>query len=537
MRHGVPRAADGPGTRGRYRGPADQAAPARPVQDGAQAAGTEDVIDGERRISRRAFGIGTAGAAAAAVGVVVVLAGDGLDPSGAGDSAAAIQNKIDAAPDGALISVPAGAVLTSTATITLSGTGKSLIGPGELRFSDLTDGVALRVTGPGSRVEMVTVTNPEETLERGIEIAAHDVTVTDCVVDRFRYGIVVAAEGEWLNARIINNRVTNVVGAGGGRGSDSRDGEDRGDGITVWGAQATVVGNIVYAKPGTDARIGIHAEGLGDVKVTATPHSESMVTISGNVVTGGFRRCIVFEEISNGTIVGNTVADATWWALALIGGTGCIVADNTVRYTRAAEDDQGSAYSPVRSAVLVYGGTGHSVAGNTVAVSGVADSFVTVYTLDGERPTDVRIAGNNCRTTGDGRCDTGISMAGSPGPVRPKLQGNTVVGMTDQGIYLGEATGAEVSGNTVIGGKGCQRGVFGDNPANSGVLVLGNRVVGCTAGIALYSQTAGVVSANVVEDCGTAIDLFTSKGVVLVGNVAVGADTDVDNLGSNSLVD
>lgn len=469
--------------------------------------------------------------------MVVVLTGDGFDPSGAGDSAQSIQRQIDDAPDGALISVPAGAVLTSTQTITLSGAGQSLVGPGELRFTDLTDGVALRVTGDGCRVELLTVTNPDETLERGIEIAASDVTVTDCVVDRFRYGIVVAAEGEWLNTRIINNRVTNVVGAGGGRGSDSRDGEDRGDGITVWGAQATVVGNVVYAKPGTDARIGIHAEGLGDVKTRATAHSEAMVTISGNVVTGPFRRCIVFEEISNGTIVGNTVADATWWSLAVIGGTGCVVADNTVRWTRTGDDDQGSAYSPTRAPVHVYGGTGHSVSGNAVTVSGVADAFVVVYTLeDTEQPTDVRIAGNTCRTTGDGECGIGIAMLGDPGPVRPKLQGNTLVGMTDQGIYLGAATGTEVSGNTVVGGAGCERGIFGDNPVNSGVIVLGNRVVGCDTGIALYSQTAAVVSTNVVEDCPTAVDLFSSTGVVLVANLGGGAATPVANLGANSRI-
>ena len=53
------------------------------------------------------------------------------------------------------------------------------------------------------------------------------------------------------------------------------------------------------------------------------------------------------------------------------------VADNAIRYTRTAEDDQGSAYSPTRTAVLVFAGAGHTVAGNTVTVHGEAQAFIT----------------------------------------------------------------------------------------------------------------------------------------------------------------
>jgi hypothetical protein len=387
------------------------------------------------------------------------------------------------------------------------------------------------------------VTNPQELFDpagegrtAGIEVAAHEVSISDCAVDRFGYGIVVAFDGEWLNTRIVGNRVSNVLGAGGGRRDGGRAGEDRGDGITVWGAQATVVGNVVSAKPGTDARIGIHAEGLGDVKRVATPHSEAMVTVSGNVVTGPFRRSIVFEEIANGIASNNTVADATWWGLALIGGRACTFTGNAVRYTRAAADDQGSAYSPTRCGVVVLGGEGHTVAENTITVQESADAFVAVLPLEGERSSDIRIAGNNCRTVGDGRCAAGIVLEGEPGPLRPKLQGNTVVGAEGEGLYLGAGQRVEVSGNTVVGGPGSTHGVLADHPRNAGTLLLGNRVSSYPIGIGLFGQDGAVVSANVVDDCDVAVDLFGSSGVTLTGNLLTGARTSVDHLGGNPVL-
>lgn len=476
-------------------------------------------------------------ATVAGAGAAVLLVGDGIDPTGGADSALSIQQRIDDAPDGAVIAIPPGAVLRCTQTVTLNGTGKTLLGPGELRFTGGDNGmVALRVTGDRSRVHLVSVTNEDDGFGRALEIAANDVTVEGCVVDRFMYGIVVAADGEWVDTRILGNRVINVVGAGGGRGSDSREGEDTGDGITVWGARATVTGNIVSALPGTDARIGIHAEGLRDIAEEDRGHSDAMVTITANVVTGPFRRCIVLEEIDHGTVVGNTVADATWWCLALIGGKGCLVSGNTVRYTRTAEDDQGRSYSPARSAVLVYAGEGHTVSGNTIAVLGAADAFVTLYTLLGSRPTDVLVADNNCRTEGEGTCDFGVTVAGEPGAERPRIRGNSLIGVSSTGVYLGQATAPEVAGNVIVGAAGAERGIFGDSPENDAALLVGNRISRCTTGISLFSQSAAVVSVNLVSDCGAAIDLFGSSGVVLTGNVSLRSGDTVQNAGANQVL-
>ncbi len=496
------------------------------------------MVEDGKRFSRRTLGVGAAGVAVASVGVTIALVGEGIDPSGTRDSTRAIQDRIRAAAPGAVIAIPAGSVLRCDDTVVLSAEGATLAGPGELRFTGGGTGTAVRVTGRGCRLDQVVVTDPEGRYSRGIEIAADDVTVHDCVVKGFEYGVVVAAEGEWVDTRILGNRVLDVRGAGGGRGSDSRDGEDRGDGITVWGARAVVAGNIVTAAPGTDARIGIHGEGLGDVKERDVAHADAMVTITGNVVSGPFRRCIVLEEIDDGVIAGNTVADATWWGIALIAGVGCVVTGNTVRYTRSAEDDQGRVYSPPRSPLVVYGGEGHTVADNSVTVLGVAEAYVTLVTLtDVDRPTDVTVSGNNCRTAGDGSCVSGVVLEGDEGPLRPKILDNTFGGVTGIGVYLGRSTGPEVRGNTVVAGEGgAEHGIMAEHPEGSPALVVANRVRGCRIGIGLSGQTSGVVTANVMEDCGTGIDLFESDGVVLVGNLAVGSGTAVDNAGGNQVV-
>jgi hypothetical protein len=501
----------------------------------------EAAIDTPRFSRRRLGGRLVAAASVAAVGTVIgvtVMAGDDIDPTGESDSTPGVQRAVDAAPDGGVIAIPAGAVIRCTAPITLGGRRKSLVGPGELRFTDgVGDDVALRVTGDGSRVHQVSVTNPRElSSSRGIGIAAHDVVISECWVDRFAYGIVVAADGEWMRTRIMGNRVSNVLGGGGGRGSTSTAGEDRGDGITVWGAQASVVGNVVTAKPGTDARIGIHAEGLQDQEQDTPQHSDAMVTITANVVSGTFRRCIVFEEIDNGTITANTVADGTWWGIAVIEGTGSVVADNTIRVTRSVQDDQGSAHAPLRCGLQLYGGSGHTVSGNTVSVSGVADAFVSLTDLSGRPPTDILVTDNNCRTTGRGQVTRGVVMLGDDGPVRPRLRGNAFVGAAEVGIYLGSAHRPDVSGNTIVGASGCQHGVFGDNDANSGAIVAGNRVVGAGTGIALYGLTNVVLSANVMEGCPIAVDLLGCTGGVVLGSMAIDAATPVANAADNQVL-
>jgi hypothetical protein len=467
----------------------------------------------------------------------MTLSGRGIDVSGADDSTSGIQARIDSAPDGAVITIPAGAVLRCTGTLTLDRAGMTLRGPGELRFDEgPSDGTAIRITGPGSRLHQVTITNPKEIYSRGVEIAAHGVTVSDSVVDRFRYGVVVAADGEWGDTRILGNRVSNVLGSGGGRGSDSRAGEDTGDGITVWGARATISGNVVSALPGTDARIGIHAEGLGPVKRDPIPHSDAMVTVTANVVTGPFRRAIAFEEIDNGVMSANTVADGSWWGLAVINGTGCLVTDNTIRFTRSAQDDQGRAYSPSRSGIMVFGGAGHTVADNTITVHHSADAFITLSTLLDARPTDVHVTGNNCRALADAGCGWGVLMAGAPGPLRPKIRGNTFVGVDSGGVYLAAGGSPEISGNSIIGKPGCPHGILGDRAASDGALVIGNRVVSCRTGIALFGQAGGIVSSNIIEDSPTAVDLFESSGISIVGNLFTDSWTQVANLGDNRML-
>jgi hypothetical protein len=151
------------------------------------------------------------------------------------------------------------------------------------------------------------------------------------------------------------------------------------------GAQATIVGNVVNAKAGTDARTGIHEEALAPYEATRAPHSHSLVTISGNLVYGQFRRGIVSEGVTSAAITSSTIADATWWGIAVTqGGDDVTVVGNSILWTRTAGDLQGSAWSPGRGAIRVYGTANRTlVANNTIGYA--AGSAGLMYIAVGVR--------------------------------------------------------------------------------------------------------------------------------------------------------
>ena len=131
-----------------------------------------------------------------------------------------------------------------------------LRGRGELRFVGGVEAApALKLIVSGSSVTGVRVSyagpTASSTGERNtaISIWASDVLIDGVTVDGFQNGIAVQPSGEFEGVVISGCHVLNIVGSGGGRGSASSAGEDRGDGITVWGARSAVVGNIVSAAP------------------------------------------------------------------------------------------------------------------------------------------------------------------------------------------------------------------------------------------------------------------------------------------------
>lgn len=285
--------------------------------------------------------------------------GDGVT-----DDTAAIQAAITNSATGATIFFPSGKTFNCTDGLTI-GAKKELRGSGLLSFSaGITTKAAIAINANGCKLIGLQLDNPNKLQATsggrnyGIQAVASEITIELCTIEHFQNGIAVSSGGEYENIIIANNRIKDCIGAGGGRGSSSSAGEDRGDGIVVWGTQATVVGNIVNAEAGQDCRIGIHGEALDSFAGGPPPtgYYHSLMTFTGNIVYGQFRRGLVFEGIDNGAIIGNVVADSTWWSICLaVGCKNCVVSGNSIMATRTAADDQGSNWSVQRAALAVYG--------------------------------------------------------------------------------------------------------------------------------------------------------------------------------------
>ena len=432
-------------------------------------------------------------------GTSAVLAGPGIDPSGQTLSTDGVRAFIAGMPaDGVrVIEVPAGSVIQLDGTIEIPG--RTIVrGGGELRWTGgIAQSAALSVVGDNVQITGVTLTNPNELgsaegdRNYGIEVKASDVRVIGNHVESFQNGIAVRYGGEYHDIVIANNRVKDVVGVGGGPESTENLGEDRGDGIVVWGAQATVTGNVVNAKPGTDARVGIHTESITLENVADAPHSASMVTISDNVVYGTFRRSIVSENVAHTTITGNTVADATWWGIAIIlQSHDSVVSGNTVIYTRTPTDGQGQNYNPQRAPIMVYGGVQRAlVTGNSLLVADGARArgYVVLQAAGEQIPTDITVDGNTGATEG-GDVEDGVATVGTVRGLR--VTDNRFSGFTSLGVAVGGNSDFVVDRNELRGADaqaGVQatsragritdniiRGVRDDVDAPDGVIVEGN---------------------------------------------------------------
>jgi len=294
--------------------------------------------------------------------------------------------------------IPAGKRYRCTSTIILS-IPKRIWGGGELVFTaGVFSAAGIQVTANDVTISDIILTNGSGVgsdagnRQYGIEILANDSGVLGATIDSFQTGIAVRASGEFYNSRIIGCKIKNVWGVAL---------EDRGDGIVVWGAQATIIGNIVSAKTGTDPRIGIHVERLADFRTTDAPHNDSLHTIGNNVIYGQFRRGIICEGCAHVAINANTVADSTWHAIGIVTGARAVVATgNTIIWTRKATDLQGDSWGPNRCPIIFYGDVRHCSAADNiihVAPGGVAESYIrAVGTSFQNRPTDCVIRDNLC---------------------------------------------------------------------------------------------------------------------------------------------
>ena len=462
------------------------------------------------------YGIDTLSTAAAAnskvdglVKAAVPLRGAGIDPTGATDSRAAVQALLNANAGKAVQVIP-GDVINIAGQIEVPA-GTTLLGPGEIRATaGFEHSSAIRLRS-NTTLRGVTLTNPNMVISGnsggrsyGVSIQGNDVLVEGNTVDGFENGIAATTGGEYHNHRIIGNRVKDVLGW---RDFESNNGttggEDRGDGIVTWGAGSVIIGNIVNAKAGFDARIGIHAESLKSDDDTPSPFDDRVSVIQGNIVYGKFRRGITAEETKQVTIVGNFIQDSTWWGISVILGEGHVVAHNTIRWTRTSSDTQGSNYSPVRGPVAILKGSlGTVVQGNTIvhADGSSASGSIMLYSEGADdQPVDCMILDNNIQVVGTGSVQDGIRSDGL-NFTRPVIRGNFISGFTRHGINMYTVDSPVVESNIIRGKGSSTTGYVKQNGGGSFGMCRFNHITGCSVGISASSvATGGVIENNYID--------------------------------------
>lgn len=484
----------------------------------------------------------------------VSIAGDSIDPTGTANSTAAIQAKLNEAANSHAY-LPAGNYKVA-GTLTVSGERTRFYGPGVLVWdAGIENAPALLVTGKGSIIDGLKLLNPRELGSKtgsstaGIRIQAHDVSVVNCLVDSFQSGVWLAQNGEWANIVIANNRIKDVLGSGAGPNDATSDrGEDRGDGIFAAGASVSITGNVINAKSGRDARIGIHCEALTDQQQTHPIGENRSFTVTGNIITGPFRRSIATEDVSNATIAGNACADATWWGISISGspllgeaqtGRGITVTGNTMTWTKPAGQTPGMSWGPKICCIQVLNAVkGAIINGNTIIIAGTSKSAVLI---DGSAamgfPDDIIITGNVFKTTNAGSYELGVA-ATERGTGNIKISGNIFKGFTGACINVDGVADFSITDNTLDGiaatGVG-HRGVQAAGPTKGGT-ISGNQINNVSTGVEHPNALGGtIIAGNVFRSVTKAIDLYGTSNCSITGNAFIGTTTAIANTNATNV--
>ena len=425
----------------------------------------------------------------------------------------------------ATMNVPGGYVFQVTRPLKL-GKKMRVQGGGELRFTaGIAKHAAITVTADECEFDGVVITNSNllqsNTGDRnvGILFRASVGTVTRSTIRQFQNGIQVESTGEYHDFIISNNRILDCIGAGGGPSQNSSYGEDRGDGITVWGCAATIVGNLVTAKAGQDCRIGIHLEGLADYHAESFPLQDNMCTVVGNVVRGSFRRSIVSENVNNSTITGNTVEGAKWWGIAIIRSLACSVTGNTVIIDRAETDGTGSSWEPIHAGIAVYGGAVQCViSGNTIDLTrGHAQAAISLQGSD----VDSAVAAKQQAKT-NGTAQVTLTVAN---PAVQLGQLITGAGVPNATFVISVAAKTLVASNPITAGaplltfKWHERGE-GITVANNSVLC--NATDGAMGVLALHQDSPSILGNNLRYMGKNGIHCLDVSNPVINGNTVIG---------------
>ncbi|WP_284646599.1 right-handed parallel beta-helix repeat-containing protein [Paenibacillus silviterrae] len=317
-----------------------------------------------------------------------------------------------------------------------------------------------------------------------VEIRAHRVTVTQCQIDQMLIGILVnsgSSTVEYTGTRIVNNQITNCLGAGR---------EDLGDAVCVFGSDAVVANNYITCKSGEDPRIGINIEALVHVGWPVQRNQDGHGAVVGNVVVGGFRRAIHIEA-DGVSVTGNAVKGQTFWGIMNYGSRN-VISNNVVESPKYKTAPPEMGWNPVTSGIQIYRGKAVIVEGNTLL--GGSANGVRVY----KQAEGVTIKGN--QLIGD-----------SPS--------NTQFGI---GIFIDEAHGCIIEGNMFAAGSCSGRGISIWKAKE--LIIKGNHVKGCGAEGMKLEGTVGVrhdtlIEGNVVKNnVGRAVFLANYSFTTVCGN-------------------
>ncbi len=486
------------------------------------------------------------------------------------DDTAAIQAALDT---GKAVVVPDGNYLASALTIStdrqkLLGMGGRIVAlPAALHSND---DALLLVEANFVEVAGLYLDNPTEqntkaaswpdAVQAGIRIKGFQCNIHDNTVRRFQSGIQVVFDGaggsfsgfEFSNNIIAHNMIWENLGAGSGR--DQREGiqgEDRGDGITSWGAQTVIKGNIVHVKEGQDARIGIHVESLADrhdpVDFGAM-YADRGAVIANNIVlghdldtrNGRWRRGIVSEAVKEVSITGNLVYGGGWWSIAvIIGGSdpegkgNFSIVGNNIFWSRPAVDLAGDDWSPARAGIAVWGNTAGIIANVVVADNNIQNIGelgtgirVTAFNANTKRE-QIRVIGNSVLQRDGGVFTNSFFNATQAGAQELIVASNIFKGYLVSGqAMLRVQDGFErlvINGNIVVF-EGGPTGIFKCMQVDGGSgVITGNHFDGANDAVHLINMDRVVFSGNIIENTADdGLDMFGTDPFIVSDNIFQG---------------
>lgn len=452
------------------------------------------------------------------------------DTTGATEMESEVEAALNILPVGAVLYVPLGATIRMGAGIVIS---KEVHIRGEGGFhwtgNDPWNSAGIVIEADNSSVDGVFLTSNGSGPGRAVRVKANGCSVTNTRIHNWRAGLDLTWEGgDWRGFTCTGNIVTDIFGIATAQESD-------GAGILICGMDAIVSNNVVRAKVASNAWIGIAIDGLASQEPNkeysySTEVSNTSFVVTGNIVTGPFRRSIHIEGVSNYTIAHNIAYGFDWWGIIAWVAHNGNISDNQIIYT-----NDGTGFHPIepigphsRCGILVLRSTGVRVSTNTVrlAVGTIAEAGIAMARGDSSRSVDIAVENNTIVS----EIDSHIFGIYAPALFESHVvvRGNTIRGVFFNGIRLNGDTSshARVDGNIITGtfhhdGSGVRAQSFMyASVAGNEVNNVGAR--GATVGVDVRNSSLAIIKHNEIINADTGVSGNNADEAYAPGNTFVG---------------